>query len=133
MKYNLIYINKIGFNFKGEATYEFIFSDSSIALDDVWGDDWETTPAAGSAQPPDIECISKVGIIKCKEYELEVIHDSQYYSLSDAKDNIVCLGYELIDDTFVSYPRLVFQFGEDLDSVEQKLSLRKLKLSYETI
>lgn len=131
MDYKLIYINKVGWNHRGMAEYEFIFSDDSINLDDVWGESWETTPAQGSAQPPDIECISKVGVIKCKDYELEVVHDSQYYSLSDAKDGIICLGYELIDETFTSWPRLVFHFGDTLKDVETKLGLRKLTLIYD--
>ena len=132
MNYKLIYINRMGFNHRGLATYEFIFCDDTIVeLIDVWGEGWEIEPADGNAQPPEIECIAKVGTILCKDYELEVAHDSQFYSLADAKDGIICLGYELIDDTFQFSKRLVFHFGEELTSIEEKLKQRKLKLTYE--
>mgnify|MGYP001612484586 CR=1 FL=1 len=131
MDYKLIYINKMGFNHKGMATYEFIFCDDSTDLADVWGEGWENEPADGVAQPPDQHCIAKVGLIQCKDYELEVAHDSYYYSLSDAKDGIICLGYELIDETFQFAKRLVFHFGEDIKNIEAKLKERKLKLTYE--
>lgn len=131
MDYKLIYINKVGHNYKGMATYEFIFCDDSITLDDVWGDGWEASPAQYECQPPDIECISKVGVIQCKDYNLMVAHESEYFSLSDCKDGIFALGYEIIDEMFTNWPRLVFQFGESLPSVEAKLKKRRLTLKYE--
>jgi hypothetical protein len=38
---NLVYVNELGPNFRGDNIYEFIFSD----VDDVWGDDWDAEPA----------------------------------------------------------------------------------------
>lgn len=131
MNYKLIYINKVGYDYKGMGTYEFIFCDDTIDLADVFGNGWESFPAEGSAQPPWEDCISKVGTIKCKDNNLEVVQDSQFFAVADAKDNIICLGYELIDETFSLGTRLVFHFGEDASSVENKLGLRKLKLKYE--
>lgn len=132
MEYKLIYINKLGFNYKGHGTYEFIFSDDTIDLDDVWGQDWEAIPAESSAQPPDIECISKVGVLNCKDYELDVAHSSMFFGICDAKDDVIALAWEIIDEGFDStLTRLVFRFGEDLKSVEAKLKKRKLSLVYE--
>lgn len=133
MDYKLIYVNKLGFNYKGHGTYEFIFADDTIDLnDDVWGEGWEYTPAESSAQPPDEECISKVGVLHCKDYELDVAHNSLFFSMADAKHDVIALAWELIDDEFDSnLIRLVFRFGEDLKSVEAKLKKRKLSLTYE--
>lgn len=132
MEYSLIYINKVGYDYKGSATYEFIFADETVDLeDDVWGEGWEVTPAVYECQPPWEECVSKVGVIKCKDYNLMVAHESEYYSLSDCKDGIIALGYELIDDMFVSYPRLVFHFGESIGSIEDKLKKRNLTLIFD--
>lgn len=132
MDYKLIYINKLGFNYKGHGTYEFIFCDDTIDLDDVWGQDWEAVPAESCAQPPDIECISKVGVLQCKDYELDVAHDSLFFGLCDAKDDVIALAWEVIDEEFdANLTRLVFRFGEDLKTVEAKLKKRKLSLTYE--
>ena len=53
---NLIYVNELGPNYKGDNIYEFIFSD----IDDVWGEDWDATPSGGKPLPPQIEFIKKV-------------------------------------------------------------------------
>ena len=53
---NLVYVNELGPNYKGDNIYEFIFSD----LDDVWGDEWDAEPASGKPSPPDIKCIKKL-------------------------------------------------------------------------
>jgi len=131
MDFKLIYINRLGTNYKGDTSYEFIFCNDSIDLDDVWGDNWEISPADGYSYPPDEQCIHKVGLIKCRDYNLEVAHESQYFSLADAKDNIIPLGYEIIDEDFNNFPRLVFHFGESIKAIEDKLKLRKIKMEYE--
>ena len=133
MEYKLIYVNKLGFNYKGNSTYEFIFADDTIDLqEDVWGEGWIDIPAESSAQPPDIDCISKVGVLECKDYELDVAHDSLFFGLCDAKDDVIALAWEMIDEDFDrNTNRLVFRFGEDLKSVETKLKKRKLSLTYE--
>jgi hypothetical protein len=61
---NLIYINELGPNFRGDNIYEFIFSD----VDDAYGEDWDVEPAAGRPSPPKIDFIKKVGILKIQIY-----------------------------------------------------------------
>jgi hypothetical protein len=63
---NLIYINELGPNFRGDNIYEFIFSD----VDDAYGEDWDVEPAAGRPSPPKIDFIKKVGN---KLYERDVV------------------------------------------------------------
>lgn len=130
MIYKLIYVNKLGFNYKGMGTYEFLFCDDTIDLDDVWGEGWEAIPAESMAQPPDIECVIKAGTLQTKDYELEVAHDSMFFGLCDAKDDVIALAWESIDENF-DKNRLVFRFGESLESVETKLGKRKLNITYE--
>ena len=57
----LIYVNKLGSNYKGENLYEFIFSEN---INDAWGESWDSKPANGYPSPPDLEFISKVGLLK---------------------------------------------------------------------
>jgi hypothetical protein len=125
----LIYINGLGPNYKGDNIYEFIFSDTL----DVWGENWESKPANGYPSPPDIEFIKKVGILKNEEITLELIQDSDVFSLIDATDEVIALGWEKETDNidFSIVKRLVFKFGQSEDEVKNKLYERDIVLEFE--
>ena len=69
---NLIYVNELGPNYKGDNIYEFIFSD----VDDVWGEDWDKEPAVENPTPPLIHFIQKVGVLRNSGIELNLIQNS---------------------------------------------------------
>jgi hypothetical protein len=126
----LIYLNELGPNYKGDNLYEFIFSDS---LEDVWGESWESNPANGYPQPPDLELISKVAVLKNDKLKFNVIQNSDYFSMIDCKDDIISLGWE-IENEFVNYSinkRLSFRFGESEEIVKNKLYERDIVLEFE--
>lgn len=132
MNFKLIYVNKLGFNHKGNGLYELLYCDEGVQLKEVWGLGWEAPYAQGNAQPPEEECICKVGMIQCKDYELSVAHESESFGLRDAKDDVIALAWELIDEEFdPDKPRLVLRFGDDLIDIEKKLKKRGLKITYE--
>jgi hypothetical protein len=127
---NLIYINELGPNFRGDNIYEFIFSD----VDDVYGEDWDIEPASGRPQPPKIEFIKKVGILKNSDIELELVQNSDFFCVYDAVDGVISLGWEKSDsDEIIVYKkkRLVFQYGESIENVESKLYERDVVLNWE--
>ena len=133
MDLRLVYVNKLGYNFKGNANYEFIFVDNDkIDINDVWGEGWYEDTAWENACPPDEMYVSAIGRLDVKDYELECASDSMYFSYYDAKDKVIALAYELIDDQFVKYPRLCFHYGDELYDVINKLKLRKLTLDIST-
>lgn len=123
----LIYINKIGKNYKGNYLYEFIFSDT---IKDIDGENWDNVPASGLPEPPNEEFIKKVGRLE-SELRLDVIQDSDTFAIWDALDDIISLAWENIDD-YESYPnkRLAFRFGENLKMVESKLYEKDFILDY---
>jgi len=126
----LVYVNELGPNFKGDNIYEFIFSD----LDDVWGEDWDSEPALGKPLPPDIHYIKKVGVLKNSNISLELIQESDYFGVIDAIDGVISLAWEKSDsdDLVISkYKRLVFQYGETVEDVENKLYERDIVLKWE--
>ena len=126
----LVYVNELGPNYKGDNIYEFIFSD----LDDVWGGEWDAEPASGKPLPPNIEYIKKVGILKTSDIELILVQNSDYFSVYDATDGVVSLAWEDANSSFVvdsKYKRLVFQYGEEVQSVEDKLYERDIVLNWE--
>jgi len=126
----LIYVNELGPNYKGDNTYEFIFSNS---LEEIWGDSWESNPANGYPSPPDLNFINKVGTLKSNEVTLSVIQKSDYFSMTDCMDDVISLAWENeIDEIdFTIKKRLVFRFGETEQSVKNKLYERDIVLEFE--
>ncbi len=126
----LVYVNELGPNYKGDNIYEFIFSD----LDDVWGDDWDAEPASGKPLPPEINYVKKVGSLKNSEMEFNLIQNSDFFGMYDAIDGVISLAWENsdCDDVLIhKRKRLVFQYGESVESVENKLYERDIVLKWE--
>ena len=126
----LVYVNELGPNYKGDNIYEFIFSD----LDDVWGDDWDAEPAAGKPSPPDVNYVKKVGVLKNSEIQLELIQNSDFFGVYDAVDGVISLAWEKsdTDDILIhKRKRLVFQYGDTVEIVENKLYERDIVLKWE--
>ena len=125
----LIYINGLGPNYKGDNIYEFIFSETL----DVWGENWESKPANGYPLPPDIEYIKKVGVLRNGEITLELIQDSDVFSVIDATDDVIALGWEKESEglDFSIIKRLVFKFGATEEEVKNKLYERDIVLEFE--
>ena len=124
----LVFINIIGKDWKGVNLYEFIFSDTK---EDIDGDDWDAIPAAGRPLPPNEEHVVKVGRLTTDEFKLHVIQESDSFSVWDAVDGVVALGWENMDD-YEEYPesRLAFHFGNTIKDVESKLYEKDLILEY---
>src|SRR6056300_38819 len=127
---NLVYVNELGPNYKGDNIYEFIFSD----VDDVWGDEWDAQPANGNPSPPHIQFIKKVGVLRNSGIELHLIQNSDFFGVYDAIDRVIALAWEDEDSEAVvndKFTRLVFHYGESVKSVEDKIYERDIVLSYE--
>jgi hypothetical protein len=127
---NLVYVNELGPNYKGDNLYEFIFSD----VDDVWGEDWDAEPASGKPFPPDVNYIKRVGVLKNSEINLNLIQNSDFFGVYDAIDGVISLAWEKSDSDEIlihKRKRLVFQYGESIESVENKLYERDVVLKWE--
>jgi hypothetical protein len=126
----LVYVNELGPNYKGDNIYEFIFSDE----DDVWGDDWDKEPAAGSPTPPHIQFIKKVGVLKNSGIEFNLIQNSDFMSVYDSVEGVIALAWENAEsDAIVTYKqnRLVFNYGDTEQMVKDKLYERDIVLNWE--
>jgi hypothetical protein len=121
----LIFVNGLGPNYKGDNIYEFIFSDDL----DVWGDSWESKPSNGYPTPPEIKYIKKVGVLKNTDVKLELIQNSDFFSMIDAIDDVVALAWE--SEEFQGQKRLVFRFGTSEQEIKDKLYERDLILEFE--
>jgi len=122
---NLIYVNGLGPNFRGDNLYEFIFSDSL----DVWGDSWDNKPSNGYPGPPELQYIKKVGVLRNTDVKLELIQNSDFFSMEDAIDDVVALAWETDEDE--NQKRMVFRFGMSEQQIKDKLYERDLILEFE--
>ena len=125
---NLIFINQLGSDYKGNFMYEFIFGDEK----NCEGEDWDSKPANGYPKPPKLEHIKKVGLLKNSKLKMELVQNSDFFSFFDAVDKVIALAWEMDDDLdFDRITRLVFHFGMSMKEVEDKLYERDLILEYE--
>jgi hypothetical protein len=125
----LVFVNELGPNFRGDNLYEFIFSDN----EDVSGEDWESSPAGGNPQPPHIDYITKVGVLKNDKIKLNVVQNSDFFSFYDAVDKVIALSWEDIENEYYNEDdtRLVFHYGDSEENVMSKLYERDIILTFE--
>lgn len=121
----LIYVNGLGSDYKGQNLYEFIFSDDL----NVWGDDWDSKPSNGYPSPPDLHYIKKVGVLRNTNLKLELIQDSDFFSMEDAMDDVIALAWEIENED--NQKRMVFRFGISEQEIKNKLYERDLVLEFE--
>ena len=129
----LIYINELGPNYLGNNIYEFIFGYNDC---EPFGEGWDSVPASGNALPPEIEYIKKVGVLKESNLKLHLVQDSDYFCVYDAVEDVISLGWEDADSDEVinqDKTRLVFRYGETLDSVSDKLYERDLVMEFDKV
>ena len=126
----LIYINKIGTNFKGEHMFEFLFSN---ATDWEWGEEWYESSVITDTTDltPDPSFIEQIGSLRTSRMDLELVQESGVFDIYNAVERIIALGWEKLDeDSDLDEERVVFHFGEPMESVEAKLMERDLVLNY---
>lgn len=122
---NLIYVNGLGPNYKGDNLYEFIFSDDL----NVWGESWESRPSNGYPSPPELKYIKKVGVLRNTDLRLDLIQNSDFFCMVDAIDDVIALAWETEDSE--EQKRLVFRFGQSEQEIKNKLYERDLILEFE--
>ena len=132
MDLKLIYINKIGTNYKGEHMFEFLFSNKTNW---DWEEEWYESSVItdmSDLTPPE-EFVKLVGFLKTDELDLELVQESGVFQVYNAVEGIIALGWEKwsdedeIDDDI---ERLVFKFGDHKTEVEAKLLTMDIELDY---
>ena len=121
----LIYVNEIGFDYKGQKQYEFIFSEST----EIDMDEWFDIPASSTTtlKSPSVEYIDHVGLLRDTDVVFELIQNSDYFGVIDAVDGIIAMAWEK-SNFDLEQDRLFFRFGEPFDNVIKKLKSRGLQL-----
>ena len=123
----LVYINKIGQNWKGNYIYEFLFSD---VVKDIDGEGWDSYPSSGNPEPPEGRFVKETGLLNTT-LKLDLVQESDSFAMWDAVDGIVAMSWENMEG-YDEYPekRLFFSFGENIKSVNDKLYEKDIVLNY---
>jgi|TARA_R110000824_G_scaffold3467_1_gene16420 hypothetical protein len=127
---NLLFINELGPNYKNENIYEFIFGSET---NELWGEDWDATPANGKPGPPELIYVKKVGVLNNTNVKLELAQNSDYFNMEHALDNVIALGWETYEEENENgeEERLVFHFNDELEKVKDKLYSRDIILKFD--
>jgi hypothetical protein len=75
-----------------------------------------------------------VGVLKNSEIELTLIQNSDFFGVYDAIDGVIALAWENSDSDDIlihKRKRLVFQYGDSVEMVENKLYERDIVLKWE--
>ena len=110
----LAFISRAGVASNGDFIYNFYFTqDPEI----VWGEDWNVVPS--SVVPnlaPSMDTISLMcDVITDKDFELA--KENSCFSMQDCIDGIIALLF-----TRPREEELILNFGEEMDSVKEKLN-----------
>lgn len=124
-KLKLIYVDSIGKNSDNKYEYEFFFSED---IKDIWGENWDCDyPNFGGDMKPYKECYSVIKRL-ITDIPFSCIQNNTCFSMQHCIDGCVSVCYENISN-YEEYPepyRIVFQFGEDIDSIIEKLQGREI-------
>jgi len=134
--FKLIYILGPSENWDGNKSYQFLFTDESKLelienLSDEWG--WSNYPASSTPLKPELSFIKGVGRIETTK-TLELIQDSDTFSVWDSLDGVASLAWEDLTE-YEIYPdfRLFFRYGETVDEVKEKLYKADINLEFKNI
>ena len=143
-KLKLIYVNKIGYNAKGEGLYEFIFSLDPTNIDiEAWC--WDLSPAVDNAQPPTEDYTDLIVNLKTSSFDLKCLHEAVDRPYMHGYHTIHALAYEdeeaefnddsgkgdyekMFENSDDDAPLLVFHYGMSFGIVEELLSNRDIRL-----
>lgn len=112
---------------KGIFYTNSFFSDN---ISDIDGEGWDSYPSSGNPEPPEGKFIKKTGQLTTT-LKLDLVQESDSFAMWDAVDGIVAMSWENMEG-YDEYPekRLFFSFGEDIESVNDKLYEKDMVLNY---
>lgn len=127
---SVVYIKFLGSDIDGTNIYHFYLSDTP---DDVFAEGWGEMPACNVPrnQIDLVDDMYKYILEMKSEIKLDLAQDCCCFTMQDARDHIVALAYENIED-MEEYPepRIIIHFGDMIDDVEKMFAQRDVVLKY---
>ena len=124
----VIYVQEVGKDNDNNYVYEFLISEDA---DSIWNDTWNEVPICNERDTkPSEEYYDYVKELRT-DIKLSLGQNNCCVSFMDIKDNIAALAYEdLTNAEEYPEPRIVIQYGESLDEVEEMLAKRNLFMKF---
>lgn len=126
----VVFVKEIGQEINGNRVYHFYVSDTP---ETVFAEGWGEIPACNVPRDqiyPDKEMYQNILEVKT-DIKLDLAQDCCCFSMQDARDHIVALAYENIDQAEVyPEPRIIIHYGEPIENVEAMFGKRDIPMLY---
>ena len=126
----VVFVKDMGDEIDNRHVYHFYVSDSP---ETVFAEGWGEIPACNVPRNliyPDSDMFQNVVEVKTN-IQLDLAQDNCCFSMQDARDHIVALAYENIDQAEVyPEPRIIIHYGEPIENVEAMFAKRDTPMLY---
>jgi hypothetical protein len=126
----VVFVKDMGDEIDNRHVYHFYVSNSP---ETVFAEGWGEIPACNVPRNliyPDSDMFQNVVEVKTN-IQLDLAQDNCCFSMQDARDHIVALAYENIDQAEVyPEPRIIIHYGEPIEDVEAMFAKRDVPMSY---
>lgn len=126
----VVFVKDVGEDIDKKHIYHFCVSDTP---ETVFAEGWGEVPACNVSRNmmyPDKDMFQNILEVKT-DLKLDLAQDCCCFSMQDARDHIVALAYENLDEAEVyPEPRIIIQYGEPIDNVEAMFAKRDIEMNY---
>lgn len=126
----VVFVKYVGEDIDKKHIYHFCVSDTP---ETVFAEGWGEVPACNVSRDmmyPDKDMFQNILEVKT-DIKLDLAQDCCCFSMQDARDHIVALAYENLDEAEVyPEPRIIIQYGEPIDNVEAMFAKRDIEMNY---
>ena len=127
---SVVYVKFMGKDIDGTYIYHFYLSTNP---EEVFAEGWGEVPACTVPRKlMDIDKEMYEYVVELKSgIKLDLAQDCGCFSMQDSRDHIVALAFENLDNA-EEYPdpRIIIQFGDGIDYVEEMFAKRDISLKY---
>jgi len=127
---SVVFVKYLGTDMDGTKIYRFYLSSKP---EEVFAEGWGEVPACNVPRNLiDLDEDMYEYILELKtNITLDLAQDCCCFSMQDARDHIIALAYENLDGVEeYPEPRIIIQFGDEVEKIEKMFAKRDLKLRY---
>ena len=125
----VVYLKHLGVDINGQNLYHLYLSNNP---DETFAEGWGEVPACNTPrQLLDLDEKMYSNVMECKtDIKLDLAQDCCCFSMQDARDHIVALAYENLDNAEeYPEPRIIIQFGDSVENIETLFAKRNIILN----
>jgi hypothetical protein len=126
----VVYLKHLGVDINGQNLYHLYLSSNP---EETFAEGWGEVPACNTPrQLLDLNEKMYSNVMECKtDIKLDLAQDCCCFSMQDARDHIVALAYENLDNAEeYPEPRIIIQFADSVEDVETLFAKRNIVLKF---